>query len=137
MLRLQDKKYLLETVEGLIESVRSDDDPQLEDVIVRLEVLGRKLRIAQTEWHAVVDEATEAEFHCLLDSHPKLQKAYLLRHIREGRTSALSALQKLAALAQTRQLSDDEMRRLRKTEEVLRKWDDFEEDIKRRFADTQ
>jgi hypothetical protein len=137
MFPLQDNKYLLETVEGLIEFVKSDDDPQLADVIVRLEVLGRKLRMAQSEWHSVVDEATEAEFHSLLDSHPKLQKAYLLRHIGEGRKSALSALQKLAALAQTRQLSDDEMRRLGKTEEALRKWEDFEEDIKRRYADTQ
>lgn len=137
MLPSLDNKYLLETVEGIIQFVKSDDDPQLADVIVRLEVLGRKLRTAKSELHTVVDEATEAEFHSLLDSHPKLQKAYLLRHIGEGRKSALSALQKFAALAQTRQLSDDEVRRLRMTEKILRKWEDFEEEIKRRYADTQ
>jgi hypothetical protein len=133
MLVRLDATYLSETVGKILQRLRADSGHALDDVIVRLEVLHRTLRTLESTPHCSADHATEVEFHSLLSGHPKLQKIYLLRHTEEARRSALAALQRFATLAETRQLSDDETCRLRKIEESLRKWEEFEDEIKRRY----
>jgi hypothetical protein len=129
-----ERPYLLERLNSIIQFARNDPDPQLEGVLMELERLSMTLQGTQRQLSSAVDEVVEAEFHSLLASHPKLQKAYLLGYLAELRQSASAAVQKIEALARSKELSDDEERRLRKARENLQKCDDFERHVKQRYS---
>jgi hypothetical protein len=125
MTQLQDIRHRLKTLEVMIQILKSDD-PQLTDLIGRLELLRVKFEFAETESSFELVQALDVEYHTLLNNHRRLQRAYLLRYTKDMRESVLQGLEKFAALAQTRPLSEDEMHRFRRTEDNLRKLDDFE-----------
>ncbi len=110
-------QYLIQRIESILHILRSDNDPTLEKTRGGLEALHKQLRAPKSK----LEPAVEAEFYSLLVSHSKVKKAYLLGLTDEMRKSCTLAISNFTALAETRQLTDDELNRLTKTKENLRR----------------
>lgn len=106
--------------------ILKSDDPQLSDLIARLQTLHGKFKIAEAKPTSEFDDAIEVEYHTLLNNDRRLQRAYLLRYTAEMRENAIKALQQFAMLSQNRQLSEEETIRLRRVQENVRKLDSLE-----------